>query len=318
MKKALIIGASGQDGRLLKDLLVARGYAVLGIDRGDTSHFGPTTDAFQPVDIMQPEEVEATIARFQPDELYFFAAYHHSSEDQIGSDADLFRASYATHVTAYINVLEAVRKASPRTHIFYACSSHIFKGTPGKTQSEQTPINPLCVYGITKTAGYYTGRFYRNTHSLFVANGILYNHESSLRQDKFVSMKIIRGAVNIRNGRQDKLILGDLSAEIDWGYAPDYVDAFHRILNADRPDDFIVATGVKHQVRDFVSITFSALGLDWTKYIEERRSLIKKQNFTLVGNPAKLMAVTGWKPSVDFAGMIKLLLQAEGAVLHEI
>ena len=317
MKKALIIGSSGQDGRLLSDLLISRGYAVLGIDRGAASFSGPAPDVFQPVDILQPDELETTIARFKPDELYFFAAYHHSSEDQTGSDAELFRASYATHVMAYINVLEAIRKSSPRTRVFYACSSHIFKGTPGDVQDERTPINPVCVYGITKTAGYFTGRFYRNTHSLFIANGILYNHESSLRQDKFVSMKIIRGAVNIRNGRQDKLVLGDLSAEIDWGYAPDYVDAFQRILNADHPDDFIVATGVKHQVRDFVSIAFSALGLDWTKYVEERRSLITKKNFTLVGNPSKLTAVTGWKPSVDFAGMIKLLLQAEGAVLHE-
>lgn len=317
MKKAMIIGSRGQDGRLLTDLLLARRYAVLGIDRGETTLAGAPAEPCPPVDILDADAVETAIARFRPNELYFFAAYHHSSEDRLGSDAELFRASYATHVTAYLNVLEAVKNASPHTRVFYAASSHIFKGTPGDRQDEQTPVRPLCVYGITKTAGYFTGQFYRNTHGLFVANGILYNHESPLRQDKFVSMKIIRGAVNISNGRQDKIVLGDLNAEIDWGYAPDYVDAFHRILNTGRPDDFIVATGVKHRVRDFVAIAFGALGLDWTNSVEEQPSLITKQNFTLVGDPAKLMAATGWKPSVDFAGMIKLLLQAEGAVLHE-
>jgi GDPmannose 4,6-dehydratase len=317
MKKAIIIGSRGQDGRLLTDLLLAGGYAVLGIDRGETSLSGAPAEPYPPVDILDRAAVAQTITRFRPDELYFFAAYHHSSEDRLDADAELFRASYAIHVEAYINVLEAVKNASPTTRIFYAASSHIFKGTAADRQDERTPIHPLCVYGITKTAGYFTGRFYRNAHNLFVANGILYNHESSLRQDKFVSMKIIRGAARIKNGRQDKIVLGDLNAEIDWGYAPDYVDAFHRILNSDRPDDFIVATGVKHRVRDFVSIAFNALGLDWTKHVEERPSLITKQNVTLVGSPAKLMAVTGWKPSVDFTGMIKLLLQAEGAVLHE-
>ena len=138
---------------------------------------------------------------------------------------------------------------------------------------------------------------------------------SQYRQPMFVTTKIIDGAINIKNGLQNKLLLGNLDAEVDWGYAPDYVEAFRRILASTKPDDFIVATGEKHTVRDFVEIAFGYLGLDWKKYVEEDTKIITKDNTTLVGNPQKLRQATGWKPSVDLRGMIKLILQSKGMSL---
>jgi GDPmannose 4,6-dehydratase len=230
-------------------------------------------------------------------------------------NTELFRESFRVHVFALINFLEAMRIFAQEGRLFYAASSHVFGNTPIKLQTEETPFNPAGIYGITKAAGIYACRFYRNQYQLFASAGILYNHESQYRQSTFVTTKIIEGAINIKKGRQNNLLLGNLDAEVDWGYAPDYVDAFQRILASPEPDDFIIATGEKHTVRDFVEITFGYLGLDWKKYVEEDAKIIFKSGATLVGNPQKLTQITGWKPSVDLRGMIKLLLQSRGISL---
>ncbi|HPH55013.1 MAG TPA: GDP-mannose 4,6-dehydratase [Smithella sp.] len=313
MKKAIIVGSNGQDGRLLCENLSRCNYHIIGIDQSlYQSHAGETC---MTLDINDYQAVADLIRTHMPDEVYYLAAFHHSSENlPLQENNKIFSQSFQVHVFALVNFLEAMKIFSKDARLFYAASSHVFGNASIEPQNEQTPFNPIGIYGITKAAGIYACRFYRNQHRLFVSTGILYNHESQYRQPLFVTTKIINGAIDIKNGFQNKLSLGNLDAEVDWGYAPDYVEAFRRILGASMPDDFIVATGKKHTVRDFVEITFSYLGLDWTKYVEEDAKIISKSGAILIGNPEKLVRITGWKPSVDLRGMIKLLLQSRGTI----
>lgn len=312
MKKAIIVGCEGQDGRLLTGLLLKKRYEIVGIDRHVVR--SPGRMRFKIIDISKPKEVSSIVRRFKPDEIYYLAAFHHSSEDKPIDDIELSAQSYKVNVLSLVNFLEAIKEASPRTRLFYAASSHIFGNAPGAFQDEKTPINPNCIYGITKAAGLFTCRFYRDKYSIFASTGILYNHESSLRSEKFVSKKIIKGAINIKNGKENTMVLGDLGATIDFGYAPDYVDAMHKILNIAKSDDFVVASGESHSVLDFVKTAFGFLALDWKLYVREDRRIIMKQRHRLVGNPRKLRSMTSWRPSVDFRGMIRSLLSEEGDI----
>jgi len=316
MKKALIIGSSGQDGRLLYESLSLKGCHVTGITRQEPEASAVSWQ--RSLDISDPRAVLDLVRTLAPDEIYYLAAFHHSAETMTVQDnLALFTRSFQVHVHSLVNVLEAMRQHAAGARLFYAASSHVFGHAAAEPQDERTPFYPKCVYGITKTAGVHTCRFYRDRYQLFVSTGILYNHESLYRKPIFVTKKIIDSAIRIRNRQQDKLVLGNLDAAVDWGYAPDYVEAFQRILAAAAADDFIVATGKKHTVRDFVEITFDYLGLDWKKYVEENRNAITKDAVSLVGNPQKLMTATGWKPSVDLRQMIKLLLQNEGVAIHD-
>lgn len=309
MKRAIITGCNGQDGRLLYDFLSRKKYELIGLDRDITRC---DRDAnMDLVDITNTNQVYDFINDFKPDEIYHLAAFHSSSEDTPLDIMELYQNSYMVNVFSLVNLLEGMRQYSPKTRLFYAASSHIFGDEAGNFQDESTPINPNSIYGVTKAAGLFTCRFYRSNLSIFASTGILYNHESPLRPQGFVSKRIIRGAINIKKGVQDKLTLGDLDAEIDWGYAPDYVEAMYRILNSQTADDFIIATGEKHSVLDFVKTAFEHLGLDWKSYVEEDHRLITRGKTPLVGNATKLMTVTGWKPSVDFNQMIRILLDEE-------
>lgn len=296
-KKAVIVGCDGQDGRLLSDLLARQGYSLIGIARGG------------PIDILKTKVVFNLVRKFKPHEIYHLAAFHHSSQDPAIDPVELFQKSCDVHVSALVNFLEAIRQFSPSTRLFYAASSHVFGSPKTPVQDESTPLAPENVYGVTKAAGLLTCRYYRRQHGVFASVGILYNHESPLRSSKFVSQKIAQGALAVKNGRQKNIILGDLSAEVDWGYAPDYVAAMHKILNHSKADDFVVASGQKHTVRDFAKLAFGRLGLDWRACVKENRGVLTKKKTTLVGSPKKLMRLTGWKPSVDFAGLVDALLR---------
>jgi GDPmannose 4,6-dehydratase len=305
-KRALIIGCDGQDGRLLYDLLDGKGYALIGIARDRTrTNFARRKTS---VNISRSRSVFELVRRFKPHEIYYLAAFHHSSQDPVTDPLELFRKSLDVQVLSLVNVLESVRRFSGSTRVFYAASSHVFGSPKARVQDETTPIAPDNVYGITKAAGLLTCRYYRERHGLFVSVGILYNHESSLRDPGFVSRKIVKGAIDIKNGRKERLILGSLAAEVDWGYAPDYVEAMHRILCHSKADDFIVASGKKHTVRDFVKLVCGRLELDWRSCVRENRDVLTKRKMTLVGSSRKLTRLTGWKPSVDFTGMVDALL----------
>ncbi len=311
MKRAIIIGAHGQDGQLLYELLLKQRYSIVGISKNRIRC--SSGSLFKRANIFKYAEVANLIKKFRPNEVYYLAAFHHSSENLPNENAELLRHSYEVHVAGLANFLEAIKNFSRKTRLFYAASSHVFGETKSEFQDEGTPINPNCIYGITKAAGIALCRFYRSRYGIFASAGILYNHESILRPEYFVSKKIIKSAINIREGKQEELVLGDLGAVIDWGYAPDYVRAMCLILDNNSPDDFIIATGKRHTVLDFVKAAFSYLGLDWKSYVKEDRSIVCKQNFYRVGNPAKLKRITGWKSSVDFKKMVKLLLIQEGA-----
>lgn len=315
MKRVLVIGSVGQDGRLLVDKLMAEGAGVVGISRRGTSVVGmPTSGLPTAVDIRDPAQVRGIVEAYRPDEAYYLAAYHHSAEDGESSMSSLAHRSYEVHVSGVINLLDAIRTSAPRCHLFYAASSHVFGFPSTRVQSESTPSEPRCVYGITKTAGVHACRFYREHHGVFAAVGILYNHESPLRGRGFVSQRIAHGAVEAlaatREGRSCTLAIGHLSAIADWGYAPDYVDAMTRITRYDVPSDFVVATGVEHTVRDFVEAAFRCVGLDWARHVEERPDIVRKPHRVLIGDSSKLRSATGWSPTVSFEEMVRRLVEA--------
>jgi GDPmannose 4,6-dehydratase len=216
-----------------------------------------------------------------------------------------------THVNGAVNFLEALSVHCPRARFFYAASSHVFGHPEAPVQNELTPFKPVSVYGITKAAGVEACRFYRREHGVFASVGILYNHESPFRRPDFVSQKTVRAAVRIRHGSQERLVVGDLSARIDWGWAPDYVEAMVRVLELSQPDDFVIATGGSHTVLEFVQEAFGALGLDWSEHVEEDRSVIRRGPVSLAGDASKLHQETGWRPTTTFPQIVRKLVESE-------
>jgi GDPmannose 4,6-dehydratase len=300
MSRALVIGSEGQDGRILSERLRAEGCEIVGIGRG--------------TDLLGREAMLGLIADNRPDEIYYLAAVHHSAEERASvGGRDLYVESHRVHVEGVLNVLEAVRLRHPGARLFYAASCLVFGEPATSIQDESTPLAPVCVYGITKTTGIHCCRLYRGGAGVHASSGILYNHESPLRRPEFASQKIVRGALDIRQGRASTLVLGDLSAVNDWGWAEDTVDAMIRIVRSDRPDDFVVATGAGHTVADFVEAVFARAGLDWKRHVKEDRSMIARKRPPLIGDASRLRQRTGWRPSVAFEEMAGRLWDAAWA-----
>lgn len=297
MNRALVIGSRGQDGVLLTSLLVDRGWEVSGLARGD-------------LDVCHFPSVKEVLSSGY-DHVYYLAAYHQSSQDSaLACERELYEKSTQVHVEGLLNFLDAIRSVAPTTRVFYAASSLVFGSPDHELQDEATPLNPRCIYGITKSNGIQLCRYFREKYGVFASVGILFNHESPLRQRKFVIPKIIHGAIAISRGSTQKLQLGDLSARVDWGYAPDYVEAMHRILCLDSPDDFVIATGETHSVQEVVEIAFGHLGFDWREHIVESPSILTRCRPALCGDSSKVRQATGWHPSLAFQPMILRLLEA--------
>ncbi len=313
--KAVIVGHTGQDGTLLSILLEKKGYDVLGFSSTALHCSAPEGFPFKP-DISDPESIISMVAAFRPDELYYLAAYHVSSEqDEKLPVRSQFLLSQKIHVTGLLNCLCAVRGHAPLCKIFYASSSLIFNGTDGHTQDEQTPISPVGFYGMTKAQGMWLCREFQNKYGIFASAGILYNHESHLRGSHFLSKKIIDAAIQISRGSKNKLILGSLQAKVDWSYAPDVVDAMHRILGLEEADTFIISRGTPHSVLEFVQVAFSYFNLDWEKHVEENSGILIRNSKMRIGNCLKLEKKTGWKPSLNFQAMVNQLI--EDTIRHE-
>jgi len=310
MKKALIIGHTGQDGTYLADYLKNLGYNIIGIS---SKAFYSNTEAISAtIDITNKNEVGELIRYFKPDEVFYFAAVHQSSIELVQDDHQLFTNSFQINVLALAHFLESIRKYSPESRLFYAASSHVFGNPPTAVQDENTPMNPICIYGITKAAGINLCKFYTSKHNVFASAGIFYNHESPLRASKFVSKNIVESAVAIKYKKSEKLFLGNLEARIDWGYAPDFIDASYKILQLEAPDVFVICTGTTHSVGEFAAAVFSYLKMDWKRYVEINPDLIARQSKKdLQGNYSRLHDATGWSPKVNFENLIKIMVNAE-------
>jgi len=300
---AIIVGSNGQDGQLLEKKLKSINYSIVGITK-------------KTIDITNSKLVHELISKTKPKEVYFLAAFHHSSEDNMNNDSELFFKSMETHVTATVNFLEAITIHSPQSRFFYSSSCLIFAPSD-KLQTENTELNPDGVYGISKVAGMMACKYYREKKNIFVSIGILYNHESSLRAKNFVSRKIISSAARIARKREGQLKLGDLEAQVDWGYAPDYVDAMHRILKLDDPNDYIIATGTSHSVNDFSKIAFSYFGLDHKIYVKTDKKILTRNNLKRIGDSSRLKKATGWSPTISFDDMIRKMAMEEEEKINE-
>ncbi|MFN0075740.1 MAG: GDP-mannose 4,6-dehydratase [Prosthecobacter sp.] len=311
MRRALIIGHEGQDGRLMSAHLRSQGYNVLGW--GSKGCQGIAEFEGRSLDICDPQAVIEVMRQWLPQEVYHFAAHHHSSEQPLDEELHLFQRSVAVNLLSLVYFLQAASVHSTATRIFYAASSRVF-GVRGGIVSEETALNPSCPYGISKTAALQACRYYRHRHALHISVGILFNHESSLRPGHYLSQKIVQGALAIRRGEQHELLLGSLTSGADWGYAPDMMRKIHRMVQMPAGEDFIMATGEGHTVGEFAETAFSLVGLNWRDHVRTNADLIREVRPPLVGDDTRFRAACAWTEERSFRDMIRqLIIDAGGA-----
>lgn len=307
--KAVIIGGRGQDGKLLSDYLASLDYEVIHVN----NQLNTNSKIHEHVgwDLLSSSSMLSLFKSVRSCEVYYLAAYHHSSEQdstQYGLSL-AFERSFSVHVSGLINVLNAIEQTGCSARIFYASSSLIYSGFHGEECDEETPIEPIGPYGISKAAGGLVVNEYRLKNGVFASTGILFNHESGLRAPHFLTARVIESAYRIYAGSKEKLIVGDLNAKVDWGYAPDYVKAFHGILQLQVPDDFVVGTGALHSVSDFARHVFSYFGLEWQEHVIERPSVLHRKQPARRANPKKLQEKTGICLRRPFSEFVQLLVK---------
>jgi GDPmannose 4,6-dehydratase len=313
-QRALVTGVGGQDGALLARLLVGHGYEVAGIVRRGPDAYreslGELRDAIElvPADLLDRASLTAALRATRPDEVYNLAA---PSFVPRSWDEPILTAEFAA--VGATSMLEAIREVDETIRFYQASSSEIF-GEPRETpQSEETPPSPLTPYGVAKTYAHFITSSYRRRYGMFTCCGILYNHESPLRPVEFLPRKVARAAAAISLGLERELVLGDLSARRDWGYAGDYVRAMWLMLQHDEPGDYIVATGVSHSVEELVACAFDAVSLDWRDHVRSDPSLFRgtAELHDLVGDASKARRVLGWEPEVTFGELLRLMVEAD-------
>jgi GDPmannose 4,6-dehydratase len=327
-RRALITGITGQDGSYLAELLLSKGYEVHGIVRRASTfntsrldhlyqdpheenarlrlHYGDLTDG---------DGLARLILEIEPDELYNLGAQSHV---RVSFDQPIYTAD--TDALGTLRLLEAVRQLEKRKKVrFYqASSSEMFGKVVETPQKETTPFRPRSPYACSKVFSYYQVVNYREAYGLFACNGILFNHESPRRGETFVKRKITRAAGRIREGMQKKLYLGNLDAKRDWGFAGDYVEAMWLMLQQDEPDDFVIATGQTYSVRDFLTLTFNRLGLDWEEYVAtDERYLRPTEVELLLGDASKAHAKLGWQATTSFEELVDMMVEADWALARE-
>jgi GDPmannose 4,6-dehydratase len=312
-KRAVITGISGQDGSYLAELLLEQGYEVTGVIRR-LSH--PNLERIEhlinriklrPADLLDQLSLIRLIDEAQPDEVYNLAAmsFVPASWDQPMLTGE-FNAQGVTRV------LEAVRHVNDKIRFYQASSSEMFGKVREVPQTELTPFYPRSPYGVSKVFGHYITVNYRESYNLFACSGILFNHESPRRGLEFVTRKVTDGVARIKLGLQHKLQLGNLEAHRDWGYAGDYVRAMWLMLQQPTPDDYVVATGLSHSVKDLTRVAFSHVGLDWQEHVEVDPKLLRPAEVEhLIGSPAKARTMLGWEPSVTFEELIGMMVDAD-------
>jgi len=320
MKKAIITGITGQDGSYLTELLLEKGYEVHGIIRRSSSfntgridhlfndksigekklflHYGDLTDG---------SSLRKIIEKAEPDEIYHLAAQSHV---RVSFDIP----EYTTDTTALgaCRILEAIRETGIRAKYYQASSSEMFGKVLETPQKETTPFYPRSPYACSKVYAYHLTRNYREAYGIFACNGILFNHESPRRGQTFVTRKITLGLANILAGKQKKLYLGNLEAKRDWGFAGDFVDAMWRILQVDKPDDYVIATGETYTVKEFLEESFGYKGLKWQDYVEIDQKYYRPTEVDLlIGDASKAKKKLNWQPKVKFKQLVKMMVDAD-------
>jgi GDPmannose 4,6-dehydratase len=324
MKKALITGITGQDGSYLAELLLGKGYEVHGIIRRASSfntgridhlytdpHLNGVRFFLHYGDISDSTNLIKLLYRVQPDEVYHLAAQSHV---RVSFDIP----EYTGDVTGLgtVRILEAIRETGLKAKFYQASSSEMYGKVSESPQSETTPFYPRSPYAAAKVYAYWSTVNYRESYGLFACNGILFNHESPRRGETFVTRKITRAAARIKAGLQDKLYLGNLAAQRDWGYAKEYVEAMWLMLQQDQPDDYVVATGETHSVEEFLAEAFALSGLDWRAHVEIDPKYYRPTEVDLlVGDAGKARTMLGWKATTKFKELVRLMVEADASVL---
>ena len=318
-KRAVITGITGQDGSYLAELLLAKGYEVTGVVRRSSApnlwRIEHLVDrlTLRPGDVLDQLSLLRIIQDVRPDELYNLAAM---SFVPASWDQPLLTGEYNS--MGVTRVLEAVRQVNPDVRIYQASSSEMYGRVREVPQTELTPFYPRSPYGVSKVFGHYITVNYRESYGLYAVSGILFNHESPRRGLEFVTRKVTDGVARIKLGLADHLALGNLDAHRDWGFAGDYVRAMWLMLQQQQPDDYVIATGVSHSVRELVEVAFGHVGLDWQKYVRIDPAFLRPAEVDhLIGDPAKARKTLGWEPSVTFEGLVAMMVDADLARLSD-
>lgn len=317
-RRALITGVSGQDGSHLAELLLSKGYEVHGLIRRSSSisthrldgiyqgpelaqrsfvlHYGDLTDG---------QSLARLVADIQPDEVYNLGAQSH-----VAVSFEIPEFTFDVTGQGALRLLEAVRNHAPGARFYQASSSEMFGSAP-PPQNEHTAFHPRSPYAVAKVAAHYATQNYREAYGLFACSGILFNHEGERRGETFVTQKIARAAARIAGGRQSELLLGNLDARRDWGHAADYVNAMWLMLQAEAPDDYVIATGEAHSVQEFCQLAFDRVGLDWQEYVKvDQRYLRPSEVDHLCGDSTKARTALGWQPEVSFEQLVNRMVDA--------
>jgi GDPmannose 4,6-dehydratase len=325
MKKALVSGITGQDGSYLAELLLAKGYEVYGIVRRSSSFNterleGIYQDPHAPEyrlrlvygDLEDGASLANLVKKIQPDEIYNLAAQSH-----VRVSFDVPEYTCSTVAMGTLRLLEAVREMDSKAKFYQASSSEMF-GSAKPPQNEDTKFEPRSPYACAKVFAHQLCQNYRDAYGMFICCGILFNHESPRRGIPFVTRKITRAAARIKHGLDKKLFLGNLDAKRDWGFAGDYVEAMWLMLQQDKPDDYVIATGESYSVRDCLDVAFGTLGLDWREYVElDPRYRRPTEVDHLHGDASKARERLGWKPKITFKQLIQQMVEADEADVRE-
>jgi GDPmannose 4,6-dehydratase len=309
---ALIFGISGQDGAYLSKLLLEKGYIVSGTSRNIKLNGLSNLDYLGIKNNIRSYSVSPTnykdvfdvIKKTKPDEIYNL-----SGQSSVGLSFEKPKETFESIVLGNFYILEAIRDINPKIKFYNACSGECFGNTDDNAASESSPFKPCSPYAIAKLSTFWQTKLYRDAYQLFACSGILFNHESPLRSMRFVTQKIISTAVKIASGSDEKLVLGNISIKRDWGWAPEYVDAMQRMMQIDKADDFIIATGTSHSLEDFIAITFEKLNMDWKDHVIVDKKLYRPSEIqSNRGDASKASRILGWNATNTISNIIQSML----------
>lgn len=319
-KRALITGITGQDGSYLAEFLLGKGYDVYGIIRRSSTFNTSRIDAIYQDphesgaklhllygDLSDATALYGILSDVKPDEIYNLGAQSHV---RVSFDIPEYTSDIAALGT--VRILEAIRKLGLKTRFYQASSSEMFGLVQAVPQNEETPFYPRSPYSVAKVYGHWITKNYRESYDMYACSGILFNHESPRRGETFVTRKITKAVANIKAGLQDKLYLGNLDAKRDWGYAKEYVEAMWLMLQQDKPDDYVIATGETHTIKEFLEEAFSQVGLNWQDYVEIDSKYFRPAEVELlIGDASKAKKQLGWEPKVGFKELVKIMVEAD-------